>query len=161
MPIHEYRKLVTPPCKCCGGITRSTTGIVDLGWDPAPIYIARWNPESWDHGIALLVGLGDPRGFVGARYSVEAGAITVIDPEDYDWQWSEIRVMRRADVIDTPFATKAFRVIDEIWLHDPEIQAFIGGDHISNPNSDSAARNPLEPDSLSASGRDKPGLTHQ
>jgi hypothetical protein len=66
--------------------------------------------------------------------------------------------LRRADVIDTPLATKTFRVIDEIWLHDPEIQAFIGGDHISNPNSDSAARNPPEPDSLCASGRDKPSV---
>ncbi len=129
MPIHEYRKLVSPPCLCFGKITRSTTGIVDLGWDPAPIYIARWNPESLEHGIAMLIGLGDPRGFVGAMYAVEANAITVIDPEDYDWQSSDIRVLRRADVIDTPLATKAFRVIDEIWLCDPEIQAFIGGDN--------------------------------
>jgi len=82
--------------------------------------------------MALLIGLGDPRGFVGARYSVEANAITVIDPEDYDWQSTDIRVLRRADVIDTPLATKAFRVIDEIWLHDPEIQAFIDGDNDAN-----------------------------
>lgn len=133
MPIHEYRKQIAPPCKCCGEITRSTTGIVDLGWDPAPVYIARWNPDSQKHGIALLIGLGDPRGFVGAWYAVETNAMTVIEPEDYDWQTSDIRVLRRADVIDTPLATKAFRVIDEVLRHDPKIREFIGRDHIANP----------------------------
>lgn len=142
MPIREYRKQVAPSCKCCGGITRSTTGVVDLGWDPAPIYIARWNPESQDHGIALLIGLGDLRGFVGARYSVETNAITVIDPEDYDWGATYIRVLRRVDVIDTPLVTKAFRVIDEIWLHDPEIQAFIDGDADGNKSWDASSERP-------------------
>jgi hypothetical protein len=142
MPIREYRKQVAPSCKCCSGITRSTTGVVDLGWDPAPIYIARWNPESQDHGIALLIGLGDPRGFVSARYSVEANAITVIDPDDYDWGATDIRVLRRVDVIDTPLVTKAFRVIDEIWLHDPEIQAFIEGDDDGKKSWDASGKKP-------------------
>lgn len=68
--------------------------------------------------------MGDPRGFVAATYSLENNSITVIGPEDYDWQLEDIHVLERSDVIGTPLATKAFRVIDEIWTHDPEIQTF-------------------------------------
>lgn len=72
-----------------------------------------------------MIGLGDPRGFVAARYALETNAITIIGPADYDWQSSRIQILERSDVVDTPLATKAFRVIDEIWTHDPEIVAFI------------------------------------
>jgi hypothetical protein len=92
------------------------------------VYIARWNPSVPAQGIALLIGLGDPRGFVAAKYALEPNAITVIGPKDYDWQSSSIQILDRNDVIDTPLATMAFRVIDEIWTHDPEIQSFTGRD---------------------------------
>lgn len=128
MPILNFRYQESPPCTCCGEATRSTTGTVDLGWDPAPLYIARWNPRVPAHGIALLIGLGDPRGFVGARYSLESQAIAVIGPKDYDWQSNSIQILNRNEVIDTPLATMAFRVIDEIWMHDPEIQSFTCGE---------------------------------
>jgi hypothetical protein len=109
MPILNYRHQESPPCTCCGEATRSTTGTVDLGWDPAPVYIARWNPRVPAHGIALLIGLGDPRGFVAAKYALEPNAISVIGQEDYDWQSSNIQILDRNDVIDTPLATMAFR----------------------------------------------------
>lgn len=124
MPIIDHRLRDSAPCTCCGKPTRATTGLIDVGWDPAPIYFARWNPAAPAHGIALLIGLGDPRGFVAATYSLENNAITVIGPADYDWQLEDIHVLERSDVIGTPLATKAFKVIDEIWTHDPEIQTF-------------------------------------
>jgi hypothetical protein len=132
MPILNFRHQESPPCACCGEATRSTTGTVDIGWDPAPVYVARWNPRVPDHGIALLIGLGDPRGFVAARYALEPNAITVIGPKDYDWQSSSIQILDRSDVIDTPLASRVFRVIDEIWMHDPEIQAFTDRDSNAN-----------------------------
>ena len=104
------------------------------------MYIARWNPRVPEHGIALLIGLGDPRGFVAAKYAMDPDAITVIGPEDYDWQSSSIQILGRDDVIDTPLATIAFRVIDEIWMHDPEIQSFTGRD--SNANKSWRANRP-------------------
>lgn len=128
MPILNFRCQESPPCTCCGESTCSTTGTVDLGWDPAPVYVARWNPRVPAQGIALLVGLGDPRGFVAARYSLEGSGIIIIGPDDYDWQSDSVRVLERSDVIGTPLAAKAFRVIDEVWMHDPGIRAFAGGE---------------------------------
>jgi hypothetical protein len=132
MAIIEHRMRDSPPCACCGQPTRVTTGVIDIGWDPAPLYFARWNPNAPAHGIALLIGLGDPRGFVAAKYSLEDNAITIIGPDDYDWQSDSIQVLERSDVVDTPLATKAFRVIDDIWTHDREIQAFTSNNDNAN-----------------------------
>ena len=124
MPILHFRHQESPPCACCGEGTRSTTGTVDIGLDPASIYLARWNPRAPGHGIALLIGLGDSRGFVAAKCEVERHTTTIIGPEDYDWQSGSIQIMDCSEVIDTPLASRVFRVIEEIWIHDPEIKSF-------------------------------------
>jgi hypothetical protein len=109
----------------------STTGVVDLGWDPAPIYIARWNPKVPAHGIAFLIGMGMYGGFVSIKYSFEINAFTVLDPMDYGWG-QDLLILLRDEVIGTPLAAKVFQVIDEIWLHDLEIQLFCNRQ--KNPN---------------------------
>lgn len=125
MPIFEHRTKYSGPCACCGEPTTVATGVVDINWDPAPVYFARWNPSAQAHGIALLIGVGDPRGFVAVTYALESNSVTIIGPEDLDWQLDGLQVLERSEVIDTPLAEKVFTVIDEIWTHDPEIQKFI------------------------------------
>ena len=110
----------------------SSTGVVDLGWDPAPIYIARWNPKAPAHGIAFLIGMGIYGGFVSIKYSFEINAFTVLDPMDYNWQGQDLVILLRDEVIGTSLAAKVFQVIDEIWLHDPEIQLFSNSQSNSN-----------------------------
>ena len=75
--------------------------------------------------IALLIGVGDTRGFVAATYNPTTEGILIIDPQDYDWHAPDLKVMERSQVINTPVASQVFRVIDEIWGHDAEVRRFI------------------------------------
>lgn len=76
--------------------------------------------------IALLIGLGDPRGFVGAKIDLMQGEISIIGPDDYDWHLNSVTILAKSEVIGTPLASMAFRVVEEIQRNDPEMRAFIG-----------------------------------
>jgi hypothetical protein len=81
--------------------------------------------DMYDRGIALLIGVGDTRGFVAATYNLKTDGISIMDPQDYDWHAADLQIMERSQVINTPVASQAFRVIDEIWVHDAEVRQFI------------------------------------
>lgn len=74
--------------------------------------------------MAFLVSLGDDRGFASVMYRFDQESFMVLDPEDYDWT-SKVSVLRRDQIIGTPFAAQTFRVLDEIWLHDPAVKAWV------------------------------------
>ena len=125
MPIRDHQSKESPPCACCSQITHTTTGIVDTGAEDGATYIARWDPLAPDRGIALLIGIGDSRGFVAATYNLKTDGISIMDPQDYDWHAPDLQIMERSQVINSPVASLAFRVIDEIWIHDAEVRQFI------------------------------------
>jgi hypothetical protein len=128
MPIHDHRLKESPPCPCCGNPTVTTTGVVDIPEGSGFLYVARWNPDSQDDGIMFLVGTGDPRGFISVRFDFELGGFNVVGPDNYDWQSPGIQVIPREQVSGTPLAPVVFRVLDEIWLNDPDLIEFVAGE---------------------------------
>jgi len=131
MPIHDHRLKESPPCPCCGNPTVTTTGVVEITEGSGFLYVARWNPETHEDGIMFLVGTGDPRGFISVRFDFELGGFNVVGPENYDWQSPGIQVIPREEVSGTPLAKVVFRIIDEIWLNDPDLIEFVSGDDVS------------------------------
>ncbi len=57
-------------------------------------------------------------------YRFESNSFMVVGPGNYDWQ-SSVAILPRDRVIGTPLAKTVFQTLDEIWLHDPELIAFV------------------------------------
>ena len=124
MPIQDHRTGTTGSCHCCGTVTRKSTGTALLPHHPAIVYFARWTPDCPGSLIAFLIGLGHPGGFVSVLYRFESNSFMVVGPGDYDWQ-SSVAILPRDRVIGMPLAKTVFQTLDEIWLHDPELIAFV------------------------------------
>ena len=123
MPISEYRTQITGTCECCNSRTHKSTGMVTVNQNPDTLYIACWTESRREHGIAFLILQPGHNTFVSVHYSFDIQAFSVLDPEDYNWDSSnDTRILRRDDVIGTPLAQEVFDYLDEIWLHDDELQ---------------------------------------
>jgi len=126
MPVKDRRSQATGNCKCCGSGTRSSTGTAVLAGGDEALYIARWTDGEPDHGIAFIIVPGELGAFISVLYSFEDDAFTVVGEEGYDWRLSDdgMRILDRNDVIGTPLAKEVFAILDEIWLHDQDLNSF-------------------------------------
>ncbi|MCW1914848.1 hypothetical protein OJ996_14770 [Luteolibacter sp. GHJ8] len=127
MPVREHRVAPETKCDCCGEFTRKCTGVADTAVEQGIPYLARWNPNSLEGGIAFLVALGEGLGFTSVLYRFESNSFMICDPEDYDWHNPTLPIASRGQVIGTPLAARTFRVLDEIWQHDPVLKSWVTG----------------------------------
>ena len=121
MPIKDHTFKIDPICSCCGQITHTTTGTVITNDTSESLYLARWTPKAPEKGIAILIGFGHPDGFASILFSHTHQSFTVVNPEDYDWQSDDIQILSRESIIGTEHSQHVFDLLDEIWLHDPDI----------------------------------------
>ncbi len=91
------------------------------------LYIARWKEGCPEFGIAFLICYTGEDCFVSILYSFEHESFMVVGEEGYDWQMSndKLRILRREEVIGQPFSSTIFSLLDEIWLHDPNLIQFV------------------------------------
>ncbi|MEK7952919.1 hypothetical protein [Luteolibacter soli] len=132
MPIRDYEV----ECEESGPPTITTTGRVDTAEESGVRYMVRWNYEEYEPRIPFLVCLGGEGNAVSASFLVAEGGFAVAEPEDHDWSSTGLRILTRAEVVGTPLAAAVFRVIDEIWLYDPELGGFLGSNSLAFDSRD-------------------------
>ena len=122
------------PCECCGNITRRVWGFVHRGDPTEAAYFVQWTPGSvLKHGAHFDLILG--RWGDGAtrsdrvaislafRQTPDGPQFMVIDAADRYVADSDLvgRALRRDEALDSPFAKRAFEIVDAVWLQDPRI----------------------------------------
>jgi hypothetical protein len=122
------------PCSCCGSETRRVWGFVHRGPTTEAAYFVSWTPGAvLQHGAAVDLVLGawgkgtipSDRVAISAVFKVtdRGPEFMVVDATGRPHVRPDVvtRALTRAEVIGTPVATRAFAVLDEIWLGDPRI----------------------------------------
>lgn len=153
MPIRDPEFSEQAACPCCGKATAVSAGLADTPRERGIPYVVRWTPDASEDGAAFLVcfGEGEATRAVASFYHLEADGFRVMDPDDYDWHGLPDcgRILTRAEVLGTPLAEAAFRVLDEIWLHDPYLGLHlccntVAFDQAGDPSAEELERQALE-----------------
>ncbi len=123
----------TGTCACCGQKSRVVVGdIVDESSYPVCVYYVHWTLGRPDHGASfdLIVGnWGDDftatdRVGISLLYRPDHNAFMVVDAATRPFSENDglfSRSLPRDEVIGSPYASVAFRLVDEVWLHDSRI----------------------------------------
>ena len=133
-----------------------STGLADTPREKGIPYVIRWTPDAPNDGAAFLVcfGEGGTTRAVATFYHVEADGFRVLDPQDYDWHGLPEcgRILTRAEVLGTPTAEAAFRVLDEIWLHDPDLGLHLCCNTVALDRAGKPSMEELERQAMQAEG---------
>jgi len=122
------------PCKCCGDMSRSATGLVRLDDEPYAAYQVHWTTHQVArHGAEFYLILGEwgdgttavDKFAVALHYFIEPdrSGFAVVDADQTSIASNPLvgRALPREDVIGTQIAADAFRLVDAIWLGDENI----------------------------------------
>lgn len=123
------------PCPCCGGSSRTVGAYV---YDPASetaAYFVQWTLGHVDlHGanVDLIIGKWGDDSLRSDRFGIslnfrmtdQGPAFMIIDSAERPVGSSELvgKALSRSEVIGTPLAEIAFRIVDAIWLQDIRIR---------------------------------------
>jgi len=120
-------------CECCGTTTRRIYGYVHRDGATVAAYFVGWTKQKPDHGAAFDLIIGkwgeaatkQDRCAVALDFHIKdaSPAFMVVDAHGRLKAGSELvsAVLRRLDVIGTPFAPQVFALIDAIYLGDPRL----------------------------------------
>ena len=115
------------------GLVRTVWGFVHENEEPRCVYFARWNDDALADGITFYLSFGEwhdgstpaTRRGVGvlARKHKGSLAFMVIDAADTDFADNEAlgHPLSRAEVMDSPYASGAFAVLDRIVEDDERV----------------------------------------
>ncbi len=126
------------PCECCGGNSRRVWGYAHRADHTEAAYFVQWTLGHVDeHGAHFDLILGrwgegaDPRDRSAVslefRRTDHGPAFMVIDAASRDFASKELvgRALARSEVLGTPLATRAFAIVDAIWLQDARIEEIV------------------------------------
>ncbi len=130
---HSHRGV----CPCCGSDTAYTRGVVENDGPQLASYLIKWTVGDPSHGMGWLVSLSDPVSgrevSISLSYSFEHASFMVRHIGDYSWDDDDTagfgELLDRDQVIGTPLAGRVFEIVDDIWLSDPYVQAFVALAH--------------------------------
>ncbi|MDR5652302.1 hypothetical protein [Ruixingdingia sedimenti] len=118
------------PCDCCGTTTSRIEGelFAPAGW--LAFYALRFAAGHRDHGVLFQIGTGDwssgdpaARQLFRAVYDPAAEGFRITDmPQDTG---ANATALSRADILGTPFAPRAFAMLDAIFMHDSRLQGML------------------------------------
>lgn len=142
MPVFLTKEHTYGSCPCCGGTTTVAKGSVTTADLPETTYWVRWSPAHPEHDMLFVIDLPDSKRSVATLYSLENGSFMVIGPDEPRTDLSVLtHPMNRKDVIGSPLAGRVFAYLDEIYLHDPGVAAYISKHAI--PASAAPLKSPL------------------
>jgi hypothetical protein len=115
------------PCSCCGNMSRTVWGFVNLADATIAAYFVQWTLNNPKHGanFDLIVGqwgekpTSQKRQAISMEYRIidGQGSFMVIDANTREFANNELvsTVLRREDVIGKPVADEAFAIVDAIF----------------------------------------------
>ncbi len=126
VPIREYEVSEEEDPPGSGTFIVTSRGLVDTAEEEGVPYIVRWADGDWDPHF--LVCFEVEKVAISCFFDSEAGGFRVLEPIAYDWVGLEQshRILSREEAVGSAIATAAYRVLDEIWLHDPELGLHLG-----------------------------------
>jgi hypothetical protein len=127
------------PCACCGNNSRSVWGFVYDADGALAAYFVHWTVgrvAAHSPNFDLIIGRWGEgatradRAMVALQYQVldNGPAFMVIDADGRPSAKSELvgKALSRAEVIDTPFAAKAFAIVDAVLAQDGRVIEIAG-----------------------------------
>jgi len=126
------------PCECCGAKSRTVWGFVHRGAVIQAVYFVQWTLGQVErHGanFDLIIGQWGDNTTSRDRCAVsmefhrtsDGPSFTVIDSVDRPAASSDLvgKALARDEVVGTPLATRAFELVDAIWLQDTRIAEIV------------------------------------
>jgi hypothetical protein len=126
-------------CECCGQLSRTVSRFAYLGDEAAAAYFVQWTVGGVDtHGanFDLIIGKWGEGATARDRSSValefrrtdRGPSFIVIDASARPAGRSDLvsRALAREEVVGTPIAKSAFKLVDAVWLHDGRIGEIVG-----------------------------------
>jgi len=132
MPIREYAVEYDDEEVDAGDsdfLAFTSKGVVDTAEESGVRYIVRF--DSREDRVPFLVLHDEAEKSVSAIFHWHPGGWIIAGPDEFDWGSSGIKVMTREEALNTGLGPATFRVLDEIWLHDPELGGVLGSNTVA------------------------------
>lgn len=124
------------PCECCGATPRIVRGFVYEASTARAIYLVRWPVGELHRDADVAVSIGgwcdadqSPRQLVtfSLRQLDDGPAFMIVDAGQTPWNSEEMlgEPRKRSEVLGTPLASEAFRILDAIALQDERVHGWL------------------------------------